>query len=326
MSIVKGIKVGYSDITGTYDSTSTLSDTERLTVVAVPLGGIGTPNNTTYDGNPQYPTPTVTATVDGETVVLVKDTDYTLSYSNNTNAGTATVTATGKGNYSGTVSSNWTINGATITVDAPDQTYTYNGLQQGIGISVSVVSGTPTVKYGLTSGTYDLTDAPQFRNVSVSPSYYTVYYQVTETNHNTNTGSYKVTINPLTATLVWGTTSWVYDGQEHSTTCEVSNKVSGDDCEVILSGNSITNVNESPKTVTATGFTGTDSGNYTLPVEQVSLQKTLTITAAMFVKLSNVWKPVKKVFKKVAGKWEEQAFDNWNGNVFKTTESYKKMN
>ncbi len=321
MSIVKGIKVGNADITSIYDSTSTLSDTEGLEVVSVSLGGITSPNNTTYDGNPQYPTPTVTATVGGETVVLVKDTDYTLSYSNNTNVGTATVTATGKGNYSGTVSSTWTIGGATITVDASDQEYTYNGSSQGIGISASVVSGTPTVKYGLTSGTYDLTTTPQFRNVKTSgTSYYTVYYQVTAANHNTATGSYNITINPLIAVLTWGTTSWTYDGEVHSTTCVVSNKIFGDDCDVILSGNSITNIGST--TVTATGFSGTDGGNYTLPVEQVNIQRTLTITAGMFVKLSGVWTPVKKVYKKVSGSWVQQDMST----AFSTSKMYKKMN
>ena len=321
MSIVKGIKVGNADITSTYDSTSTLSDTEGLEVVSVPLGGIASPNNTTYDGNPQYPTPAVTATVDGEVIVLVKDTDYTLSYLNNTNVGTATVTATGKGNYSGTVSSTWTIGGATITVDAPNQEYTYNGLSQGIGISASVVSGTPTVKYGLTSGTYDLTTAPQFRNVKTSgTSYYTVYYQVTATNHNTTTGSYNITINPLIAVFTWGTTSWTYDGEVHSTTCVVSNKISGDDCDVILSGNSITNIGST--IVTATGFSGTDGGNYTLPVEQVNIQRTLSIAAGLFVKLSGIWTPVKKVYKKVSGSWVQQELNK----AFSTSDVYKKMN
>jgi len=321
MSIVKGIKVGYADITATYDSTTALSDTEGLTVVAVPLGGIASPNNTTYDGNPQYPTPTVTATVGGEVIVLVKDTDYTLSYSNNTNTGTATVTATGKGNYSGEVSSTWTINSAEIIVDVSDQEYTYNGLSQGIGVSVSLVSGEPTIKYGLSSGTYNLTTAPQFRDVKTSgTSYYTVYYQVIAENHTTNEGSYKVTIIPLTAILEWGDTSWVYDGEQHYTTCVVSNKVYGDDCVVTLSGNSITNIGST--TVTAVGFSGTDGSNYKLPVEQVLLERTLTVRAGLFVKLSGVWTPVKRVYKKVSGNWVEQEMDS----AFSTSKMYKKMN
>ena len=60
----------------------------------------------TYNKGAHTPTPTVT--LGGTT--LVKDTDYTISYSNNTNAGTATVTITGKGNYTGTASTTFTIN------------------------------------------------------------------------------------------------------------------------------------------------------------------------------------------------------------------------
>jgi len=48
-------------------------------------------------------------------VALVKDTDYELSYVNNVNPGTATVTVTGKGNYSGTVSSTFTVGPKTGT-------------------------------------------------------------------------------------------------------------------------------------------------------------------------------------------------------------------
>ena len=40
---------------------------------------------------------------------MVENTDYTLSYSNNINPGTASVKVTGKGNYTGTVTKNFTI-------------------------------------------------------------------------------------------------------------------------------------------------------------------------------------------------------------------------
>ena len=53
----------------------------------------------------------------GDTI-LEKDIDYTIAYSNNINAGTATVTITGKGNYTGTVSKNFTINKAAQSITA----------------------------------------------------------------------------------------------------------------------------------------------------------------------------------------------------------------
>ena len=107
MSTVKGIKVGSADITGRYENTYNPSDTVHLIVDALNLeecGSISSPNTTTYDGSLQTPLPIVTAIVGNESVVLVKDTDYTLSYTNNKNAGIATVTATGINNYTGSIS------------------------------------------------------------------------------------------------------------------------------------------------------------------------------------------------------------------------------
>ena len=69
----------------------------------------------TYNQNEKKPKVTVTVsqvnpiTLQTETVTLVKNTDYTLEYSNNINAGEATVTAKGIGNYTGTLSKNYTI-------------------------------------------------------------------------------------------------------------------------------------------------------------------------------------------------------------------------
>lgn len=63
----------------------------------------------TYSGLEIKPT----ATVNNGTENLVEGTDYTISYENNVEAGTATVKAEGKGNYTGTLSAQFTINPAT---------------------------------------------------------------------------------------------------------------------------------------------------------------------------------------------------------------------
>ena len=71
---------------------------------------------------------------------LINDTDYALSYSNNTNAGTATVTITGKGNYTGTVSKNFTISAASIAnatvTGISNKTYTGSALTQNPAVKV----------------------------------------------------------------------------------------------------------------------------------------------------------------------------------------------
>ena len=116
MTIIKGIKVGTTEITSAYSDGNNRSDTKELEVIAVSLqavnGVISSPSNTVYTGFAITPTPAVTVTLDGVVTTLQLGTDYTLSYANNINVGTATVTATGIGNYSGTISSTWTITGA----------------------------------------------------------------------------------------------------------------------------------------------------------------------------------------------------------------------
>jgi hypothetical protein len=80
-----------------------------------------------------------------------------------------------------------------------------------------------------------------------------------------------ISITAKTATLSWGTVSWVYDGSAHGTSCTVGNLESGDTCTVTLNGNSITNKGTTTVTATALG-----NGNYALPSSKTA---TLTITA-----------------------------------------------
>lgn len=315
MSLIKGIGIGFSDITGTY---KVLSDTERLNVIALDLaeyGNVLSIDDVIYTGTPHTPTPIVTAVVGGETITLVKDRDYTLSYKNNTNAGQATVTITGLSPFTGTIEKNWNINPADITVVVQNQTYVYNHLEQGSGVVVSVVdSSTPTVEYRITSsGDYTLTSVPTRMDVGTT----TVYYKVTAPNHNDNVGSYTLTITSLVAVLSWGETTWTYDGQGHSTTCVVSNLIPGDTCDVILGNNSITNIGS--ETVTAIALS---NSNYTLE-GATNTSVIITIVAGMFVKISGIWTPVKKVYRKENGSWVY--YEN-PGLVFSTSQMYIKKN
>ena len=315
MSEIRGIKVGKTNITSTYTSKD---DTKEFTVTPVSLGTIATPANTVYTGSAITPTPTVTAVVDGVSTTLEFGTDYTLSYSNNTNVGTATVTATGIGNFEGTVSSTWQITGATITVTANDQSFTYDGSYHGSSVTVSTVNDQPyEVKYRTTSsGEYNLTSAPQFKNVVNSGYLGTVYFQVTADNHQTYTGSYQLVIYPKVATLSWGQTTWMFDGSPHTVTCTVSNLETGDTCTVTLDNPTRTAIGT--QTVEAIGLS---NSNYTL-TGATDLTRDLIISAALFVKLSGTWTPVKGVYKKIGGSWIEQDMTS----AFSTAERYKKMN
>ncbi len=94
----------------------------------------------TYTGDAHTPTPAVTD--DGKT--LTSGTDFTYSYANNTDAGTATVTITGKGNYTGTVTKDFTINKAKLT-------YSVDGAKNiKVGSALSVFTAVaPTTAKGV---------------------------------------------------------------------------------------------------------------------------------------------------------------------------------
>ena len=300
MSIIRGKKVGSSDITSLYTDGIEQKDVKTIVVVPAELVHIDTPVNTIYTGLEQKPEPDVFASVDGNNVKLVKDIDYTLSYKNNVDAGTATVIAEGIGNFTGRISSNWIINNVDMEIDAPSQTYVYDGTSQGVGITVSnVVNQTAVIKYGIENGKYEYDIPVQIIHVSESKL---IYYQVSAPNHNTVQGSYRLEMTPRTANLVWGELSWIYNGQPHKTTCIVDNLIGNDICTVILEGNEITDIGS--KTVRAISLTNAD---YQLPL--TNIEQTLVIKGGLFIKENGVWIPVKDVYKKTSSGWTRVPYE-----------------
>ena len=91
------------------------SDWYEVTVVAKEVAAtmIGEIAEQTYTGSPLTPAVVVT---DGD-ATLTEETDYTVEYTNNTETGEATVTITGKGNYTGTASTTFTIVANKTTLD-----------------------------------------------------------------------------------------------------------------------------------------------------------------------------------------------------------------
>ena len=193
----------YYEVTAPNHSTATgsysLTITNKSISIPTPTGA-----TKTYDGNAYSATfPAAT----GATVTKYRyDANGGSSWTESTtlptrtNVGTTTVQAyySANTNYSG---SDWSstasikINAADFTVTASNQTYPWNGSAQGAAITVTNLKGSQpaTIKYRTTSsGDYNLTSAPQITNVSQSPL--TVYWQVTASNHNTQTGSYTITI------------------------------------------------------------------------------------------------------------------------------------
>ncbi|MCC8029120.1 MAG: Ig-like domain-containing protein [Lachnospiraceae bacterium] len=102
--------------------------------------------NYTYDGSSK--TPSVTVADDG--TLLTEGTQYTVTYSNNINAGTATVTVEGTGNYTGTVTTTFTISKAkqNLTAEISTDSITVGGTAS---ITATAESGTITYSSGDTS-------------------------------------------------------------------------------------------------------------------------------------------------------------------------------
>lgn len=96
----KIIITGIGDhFTGSTEKTFTINSAEISGCTFAPIADV------TYNTNAH--TPEVTVAISGRT--LEADKDYTVSYASNVNAGTVTVTVTGKGNFTGSANTTFTI-------------------------------------------------------------------------------------------------------------------------------------------------------------------------------------------------------------------------
>ena len=215
----------------------------------------------TYDGNTHSTTCTA-----GD---LVPQTTCTVTLTGNSvgkNVGTATVTASSLSNSNYALPSAKT---ATLTISAREVSLTWgttSWVYDGSTHSTTCTAG------NLVSGdtcTVTLTGNSVGKNVGSAT---VTASALSNSNYKLPSANTKnIYVTARTATLSWGTTSWTYDRTAHSTTCTVSNLVSGDTCTVTLSNNSITNVGS--VTVTATALS---NSNYALPVD---VTKTISVTA-----------------------------------------------
>lgn len=152
---------------------------------------------------------------------------------------------------------------------------------------------------------------------------YSITYTLTNTtNYHWDDGTTApVTVNwvitPLTVDLIWGTTSWLYDGTAHSTTCTVYNLIGNDSCEVTLSDNSITDVGTIWVTATALS-----NNNYRLPAGGSLKTAKLTVYPCMYVKAGGEWVSIKCIYKKVNGSWILQTTEETIRSLFSEAGRY----
>ena len=129
-------------VTGKGNYTGSKSTTFRINAKTLPSNPVLSATSYIYDGKAKTPGVTVK---DG-TKTLVNGTDYTVKYSNNVNVGTATVTVTGKGNYTGSKSTNFKINAAPVGKSIASATVTTSQMIRNANGNAIVPS--ITVKYG----------------------------------------------------------------------------------------------------------------------------------------------------------------------------------
>lgn len=188
---------------------------------------------------------------------LVEDTDYTVAYENNVSAGTATATVMGKGDYTGEVTKQFTINKASLTGTANDNTITYGDAPAGNGVSWSgFVNGETEIVLDGTLG-YDYS-YEQFGDVGV----YTITPKgLTAGNYAISFVAGTLTVEQKEVGLSWNDTTFTYNGSAQAPTATATGLVNGDQIGVTVTG---AQTDAGSYTATAT-LNGDKKGNYKLP-------------------------------------------------------------
>ena len=138
VSYSSNVNAGTATVTITGKGNYSGSIRKQFTITPADFSGFSaelSADTVTYTGSAQKPG----ATVKSGDKVLVSGTDFTVSYSNNTNAGTAKATIKGKGNYSGTITKEFTITPADIsqlTASLSADIFRYNGTEQKPSVTV----------------------------------------------------------------------------------------------------------------------------------------------------------------------------------------------
>ena len=138
VSYSSNINAGTATVTITGKGNYSGSIKKQFTITPADFSGFSaelSADTVTYTGSAQKPG----ATVKSGDKVLVSGTDFTVSYSNNTNTGTAKATIKGKGNYSGTITKEFTITPADIsqlTASLSADIFRYNGTEQKPSVTV----------------------------------------------------------------------------------------------------------------------------------------------------------------------------------------------
>lgn len=260
----------FTEKTGSY--TCTMNKAACTLAVSATSGSTAFPTAKTFTISGAKGTATVSSSATGVATAAISGTTVTMTPKATGNA-TITVTDPGNANYNGCSKTyDLTVAAGTITVKETNPSKVYNGSALTCsGVTVTAPSSGATIKYGTTSGTYNLTSAPTRTDAGTT----TVYYQITAANYTTKTGSFTCSVTQAdnTITLSANSGSMAYSS---TATFTVSNAqgavtVSSSDTNVAtvaISGTTVTITSKAAYgtatiTVTAAGNTNYKSGSKT---------------------------------------------------------------
>lgn len=256
---VKAVKPGTATITVRTANGKTATCSVTVTGISLSGATIARPSSYTYTGSAIKPTPTVT--LGGKN--LTAGVDFTYSYANNTNAGTATVTAIGIGNYSGSISTTFTINRKSIAIPtARDLVFT--GQTQNAPVSSNENYSVSGTTWATGPGTFSTT-------VTLRDKTNTMWSDGTTGDKTLNWSIVKADISAAT---VSGVTNRTYDGsaQTQSPTVTLGGTTLTKGTDYTLSYSNNTNAGTATMTVTGTGiYSGTKNVTFTIARRSVAI-------------------------------------------------------
>ena len=209
---------------------------------------------------------------------LTSGRDYTVSYKNNVSVGTASVTITAKGNYTGSISKNYSITAVDFTktsVSLSVSSFTYDGAEKKPKI---------TVKNGKKQLTANTDYTVSYKN-NINAGRASVTVTGKGSYSGSQTKNFTITPADLTkATISLSASSFIYDGAEKkpAITIKAGKKQLTLNKDYTISYKNNTNVGTASVTVTGKGnYTGSISKSFTIAATNLSTAD-VKLSAASF--------------------------------------------
>ena len=257
------------------DTKTTVDKTYTWSIAAKTLGLSWSNTTLTYNGSSQAPTATLTGVEGSDDVTVAVSGDRT-------DVGTYNATADSlggadAGNYAlpALKTQQFSIAKKALAVTANAKTITYGDAPANDGVTYSgfVAGEDENNLSGTLAYAYDYTQYGNVGNYTITPS------GLTSSNYDITFNAGTLQVNPKEVGLTWDNNTFTYDGNAHPA-ATATGLVNGDQINVTVSGTE-TDVGNN-YTATATGLTGTQAANYTLPAANTQAFEITGATLATF--------------------------------------------